>query len=112
MDEDIIVPGLAVKKDKTQQIEMNSSEKEVTEFQNTTVEILVSKYPKRSKASACRELINEIKSLTFSIYEVEVLDTLEKELITLKDMLCKHTLQDEGLIIENPHNKQKLRWPT
>ena len=47
-----------------------------------------------------------MKSLTFSIYEIEVLDTLEEELILLKEMLREHTVQDEGPVIENPSREK------
>ena len=47
-------------------------------------------YPKRSKTTACRELLNQIKNLTFVVYDNDALDQLYESLSAdLKDFSCQ-----------------------
>ena len=38
-------------------------------------------YPKKIRSSACREMLNKIKSLTFAVYDGEELEKLEEQLL-------------------------------
>ncbi|XP_065658459.1 uncharacterized protein LOC136082971 [Hydra vulgaris] len=69
--------------------------------------IPIKSYPKQGKASICRELLNQIKSLTYLIESQEVFDQLEERLQTaLKD--CEEsTCKDHGLVVE--HEKKRYR---
>ena len=39
--------------------------------------------PKRTTAAACRELLNEIKSLTYMVYDPDALLTMKQQLIDI-----------------------------
>ena len=57
-------------------------------------------YPKKSRASACREILNKIKSLTFVVYDGEALEKLEEQLLDIIDTFGKSAPTDSGLILE------------
>ena len=56
-------------------------------------------YPKKSRASACREILNK-KSLTFVIYDGEALEKLEEQLLDIVESFGKSAPTDSGLILE------------
>ena len=74
----------------------------------TAKDIPVAVYSKRTKASSCRDYLNEIKRLTYLIYDREVLDSLEEELYNIVHTLESKAPQDEGLIIEQ-HSYRNIK---
>ena len=60
-------------------------------------------FMKRSKASTCRELLNQIRNLSFVVYDNDVLDHLHDELVKLIETLKYHAPKDESLILEKPN---------
>ena len=57
-------------------------------------------YPKKSRPSACREIINKIKPLTFVVYNGEALEKLEEQLVDILESFGKSAPTDSGLILE------------
>ena len=49
-------------------------------------------YPKKCRASACRETLNKIKSLTFVVYDSETLEKLEEQLLDIVESFGKSTV--------------------
>ena len=64
------------------------------------LEISKKVYSKKSRASACRETLNKIKSLTFVVYDGEASKKLEEQLLDIKESVGKSTPTDTGLILE------------
>ena len=64
------------------------------------LEIPKNVYPKKRKASACREILNKIKSLTFVVYDGEALEKLEEQLLDIAESCGKSAPTDCGLILE------------
>ena len=70
-------------------------------------------YPKRSKATECRELLNQIKSLTFAVYDNDALDQLYESLLAdLKDF-SRHAHVEDNLVVEKPRviRNQTKKFP-
>ena len=59
-------------------------------------------FPKTSKASFCRDLLNQIKSMTFTVYDNDALDHLHELLSKAVKTLSYHAPKDDNLIIERP----------
>ena len=58
--------------------------------------------PKRFKAAACGELLNQIKSLTFVVYDNDALDQIYESLSAdLKDF-SHHAHVEDNLVLEKP----------
>ena len=57
-------------------------------------------YPKKSRASVCRKILNKIKSLTFVVYDGEALEKLEEQLLDVVESFGKSAPTDSGLILE------------
>ena len=88
----------------------------------TPLERDVKKLPSRkvfahkSKASACHEVLKEISSLTYLVYDAKHLETLLHGLIDLRNDLKAYARAEEGLILEesttrnvvSSNNRQKL----
>ena len=71
-------------------------------------------YPKRSKASAVRELLNQIKSLTFIVYDDEALETLRECLTNQLKSFSAHAPKEDNIVIERPRvirNEIKKKYP-
>ena len=75
---------------------VNGNSESVTSF----LKLPINKYKARSKAAACRDLLNQIRSLTFLVYDEDVLDSVHSELIRLLNKLESSAPQDNGLIKE------------
>ena len=58
---------------------------------------------KRSKASTCRELLNQIRNLSFVVQDNDALYHLHDELVKLIENLKYHAPKDESLILEKPN---------
>ena len=58
-------------------------------------------FPKKTKSSHCRELLGEIKSLTYLCYDNDAIEDLEDQLINIRDELKKSVPEDEGLVVED-----------
>ena len=84
------------------------NEGEVLEGDVLLKEIPKKCYPKRSKAATCRELLNQIKSLTFVVYDNDALD----QLYDLKDF-SRHAPVEDNLVVEKPRviRNQTKKFP-
>ena len=58
---------------------------------------------KRSKTSTCQELLNQIRNLSFVLYDNDILDPLYDELVKSIEILKNHGPKDESLILEKPN---------
>ena len=58
---------------------------------------------KKPKASTCRELLNQIRNLSFVVYNNYALDNLHDELVKLIEPLKYYPPKDESLILEKPN---------
>ena len=54
-------------------------------------------FMKRLKASSYRELLNQIRNLSFAVYDNDALDHLYDELVELIETLKHHAPKDESL---------------
>ena len=61
----------------------------------------------RSTGAACRNLLDEIKSLAFICQNQEVLITLQKQLFECLTDLKEEATKDHGLIVENMEGQSK-----
>ena len=64
------------------------------------LEILKKVYPKKYRASACREILNKVKCLTFVVYDGEALEKLEEQLLYIVESFGKSAPIDSGLILD------------
>ena len=71
-------------------------------------ELPMKKYPKRTKASSCRELLSQIKSLTYLVNDLEVLDTVEDSLKDLVKLLDGKAPQDRGIVTESVNIRRPI----
>ena len=71
-------------------------------------ELPVKRYAKRTKASSCREVLGQIKSLTYVVNDIEVLDTLEDQLKSLLELLEKNAPNDNGIVMEPQQVKRNI----
>ena len=60
-------------------------------------------FMKRSKGSTCWELLNQIRNLSFVVYDNDKLDHLHNELLKLVETLKYHASKDEKMILEKPN---------
>ena len=97
-----VIPGYKEKEGETTTEHPINVVKNLEEAYNekSFTEIPKQKFPKRTKAVSCRELMQEIKSLTFITDDEEALDTLEEGLLDLRDLLLSSCPVDEGFVIE------------
>ena len=74
----------------------------------TFQEISKKVYPKKSKASSCREILNKLRSLTFVVYDN---DSLEEQLSEILQDFGKSAPNDDGLVLEavRPVRKAKFK---
>ena len=63
-------------------------------------EIPVKKYSPRSKAAACRDILKQLTSLTYSVYDEEGLDNLQEQLSKCLDRFEQYVPHEDGLIQE------------
>ena len=76
---------------------------------NTQFEELKKKvYMKRSKAFSWRELLNQIKNISYIVYDNEALDHLHNELSKLLETLRHHAPKDKELVLEKPHTVRNI----
>ena len=60
-------------------------------------EISRKQYSKRTKASSCREILNQMKSLTYLINDVDTLDAVEDQLKVSLELLENEATKEEGV---------------
>ena len=63
-------------------------------------EIPRKQYSKRTKASNCREILNQIKSLTYLVNDVDTLDALEDQLKVSLELLKNEAPKEDGVIVQ------------
>ena len=64
-------------------------------------EISMKYFPKKTKRTSYRELLNELKSLSHNTNDLEeCFDDLEIHLVEMVELLKKNTLADHGLVVE------------
>ena len=79
---------------------LNDNEKDdglytVIEDEVVTKEIPRKQYSKRTKVSSCREIWNQITSLTYLVNDVDILDTLEDQLKVSLELLKNEAPKEE-----------------
>ena len=89
----------------TKNLVWNDSEKDdglytVTEDEVVITEIPWKQYSKRTKASNCREILNQIKSLTYLVNDVDTLDALEDQLKVSLELLENEAPKQDGVIVQ------------
>ena len=62
-------------------------------------------FPKRSKAAACREVLGQLKSLTYLVDDDEAISELLAGLIDLKEDLQSYAPQEDGIDLEKRSRK-------
>ena len=80
------------------------------ETENDNVDLLAipkKMYPKRSKASSCREVLGQIRSLTYLVYDSEALEDLEEKLLDLLSEFSGHAPNDDGIITERVESQRR-----
>ena len=65
------------------------------------IDIPKKQYPKRTIASNCREMLKELKDLTYVVRDLESFEILEEELSTILEAFRKEAPSDDGLLLEN-----------
>ena len=74
-----------------------------------SAEIPKKKYAKCTQASSCRELLNRIKSLTFPVNDVDVIDQLKDNLKDALEALECHAPNDDGIVTEPVKVRRTIR---
>ena len=64
---------------------------------------------KRTKASNCREILNQIKSLTYLVNDVDTLDALEDQLKVSLELLENEAPKEDGVIVQPVKIKRKVK---
>ena len=59
-------------------------------------------------AFSCREMLNQIKSMTYIVDHSTALEELRESLIEIRDSFANYAPTDHGLVIENPKAKEKF----
>ena len=87
LDDAVIDVVEAVSQDHTEYTAVISNDG--VDTNDTLFEIPKKIYPKRSKACACREILSQIKSLTYLVYDSEALEELEEKLLDVLKTLTE-----------------------
>ena len=69
-------------------------------------------YPKRTIASSCRDMLKELKDLTYVVRNLDSFESLEEELSTILEAFRKEAPSDYGLLLENKPFKTKKTQET
>ena len=64
---------------------------------------------KRTKASNCREILNQIKSLTYLVNDVDTLDALKDQLKVSLELLENEAPKEQGVIVQPVKVKRKVK---
>ena len=72
-------------------------------------EIPRKQYSKRIKATNCREILNQIKSLTCLVNDVDTLDALEDHIYVSMELLENEAPKEEGVIVQPVKVKRKVK---
>ena len=83
--------------------ETNKMERNVSKFEELTV-----KKEKVKLDFSCREIMKEIKSLSYIIYNHNALENLKQRLTEARDEFTHYAPTDHGLVVENSKEKVKL----
>ena len=67
-------------------------------------ELSKNQYAKRTKVTICREMLIQIKNLTYLIYDNEALTYLETELRNLSKAMQQDAPKDEQLILKTKNS--------
>ena len=89
----------------TKNIVWNDDEKDDGLYTVIEDEVMIKKIPrkqysKRTKASNCREILNQIKSLTYLVNDVDTLDALEDQLKISLELLENEAPKQDGVIVQ------------
>ena len=97
--------GSSSLQDKTskENFEINKMERNISKFEELTV-----KKEKVKLDFSCREIMKEIKSLTYIIDNHNALENLKQRLTEAHDEFAHYALTDHGLVVENSKEKGKL----
>ena len=77
----------------------------ISEFSQITMKTC----PKLTKGAAFRELLQQIKSLTYLVSDEEPLENPHKQLNIILDELNRSTTMDFGLLINKPEKNENKR---
>ena len=99
---------------KTKNLILNDNEKvdgfyTVIEDEVVIKEVPRKQYSKRKKASSCRKILNQIKSLTYLVNDVDTLNTLEDQLKVFLELLENEAPNKEGVIVQPVRVKRKVK---
>ena len=72
-------------------------------------EIPRKQYSKRTKACNCREILNQNKSLTCLVNDVDTLDALEDHIYVSMELLENEAPKEEGVIVQPVKVKRKVK---
>ena len=78
-----------------------SGEESENKVQVHLMEIPKKIYPKRSKASVCREMLKELKDLTYAVRNVDSFEILEEQLSNILETFRKKAPSDDGPLLES-----------
>ena len=65
--------------------------------------------PKHSLPSRCREILKEIKDLTYIVKDITAQEILEKTLKDARETFAKSAVTDSSLVVED-HKEQKIHY--
>ena len=85
---------------KSDDLEKKENEYDVNDLECKSFELPEPKHLKLSKTSACRELLNSIKSLTYIVSDPDAFDCLENQLRVAFHGFSEKCKKDHGLIVE------------
>ena len=69
-------------------------------------------YPKRSAASSCRDLLQQIKSITYIVHDEDSLDNLYLDLQSALEKIRHQAPKEEGLILEKKRKETSSSFGT
>ena len=72
-------------------------------------QIPTKRYPKRTKGATCRELLQQIKPLTYLVGDEEPLENFHKQLNIILIELNRSTTTDFGIVINKPEKNENKR---
>ena len=98
----------------TKHLILNGNEKDDGLCTVTEDEVLIKRAPrkqcsKKTKTSSCRTILNQIKSLTYLVHDIDTLYALEYKLKVSLDLLKNGAPKEEGDIVQSLKVKRKVK---
>ena len=95
LDSDVILNDSGINADIHEEQEMQMENDELVLLGELKKKV----YGKNSKASSCRELMNQIKNLTYLIYDNDALDYAHETLTKLLETMSYHAPKEDNLVL-------------